>query len=274
MLTFNPPPKGIDPKVYNYLYQLAELLSVQSQQGAAGAANMQQAAPAATGQQTTQQSGGTVWDESSAAALKSLIIKTADETTSTQVTPLRQTLTEQAKGLADSINGLTKTVNEISSEYVAASEFGTYIEKINAEIVANPESVTQYYSFVGELKNKITGLNEALQNYETATEGYICSGIVDYMPDGITPIYGVAVGQELNVKTVVIGGKEEKEIEKKSFRAVFTPQELSFYVGEMKVAYVASNKLYIPGDAEILGKFKVGGWTISTENGLSFKWGG
>ena len=272
MLTFNPPPKGIDPKVYNYLYQLAELLSVQSQKGAAGAADVQRTASAAPGQQTAQQGGGTVWDESSAAALKSLIIKTADETTSTQVTPLRQTLTEQAKGLADSIDELTKTVNGISSEYVAASEFGTYIEKINAEIVASPESVTQYYSFVGELKNQITGLNKALQNYETATEGYICSGIVDY--DGITPIYGVAVGQQLNVKTVVIGGKEEKEIEKKSFRAVFTPQELSFYVGATKVAYVASNKLYIPGDAEILGKFKVGSWTISTENGLSFKWGG
>lgn len=273
MLTFNPPPKGIDPKVYNYLYQLAELLSVQSQQGAAGAAGMQQTASAVPVQQTTQQSGNGELDETTYAALKSLIIKTADEITSTQVTPLRKTLTEQAKDLADSIDELTKTVNGISSEYVAASEFGTYIEKINAEIVASPESVTQYYSFVGELKNQITGLNEALQNYETATEGYICSGIVDYTPNGMTPIYGVAVGQNLIVKTVVINGEEIKEIQPKNFRGVFTANKLSFYVEDEEVAWVANNELSIPGIAK-LGGITVGRWTISTENGLSFKWGG
>lgn len=273
MLTFNPPPKGIDPKVYNYLYQLAELLSVQSQQGAAGAADMQQTASAVPVQQTTQQSGNGELDETTYAALKSLIIKTADETTSTQVTPLRQTLTEQAKDLADSINGLTKTVNSISSEYVAASEFGTYIEKINAEIVANPESVTQYYSFVGTLKNQITGLNEALRIYETATDGYICSGIVGYEKDGITPKYGVAVGQGLKVTTVNINGQEVKKIAEENFRGIFTAQRLSFYVGKEEVAWVANNELSIPGIAK-LGGITVGRWTISTENGLSFKWGG
>lgn len=272
MLTFNPPPKGIDPKVYNYLYQLAELLSVQSRQGAAGAADMQQTASAAPGQQTTQQGGGGELDETTYAALKSLIIKTADETTSTQVTPLRQTLTEQAKELADSINGLTKTVNSISSEYVAASEFGTYIEKINAEIVANPESVTQYYSFVSTLKNQIVGLNEALQNYETATDGYICSGIVGYDQNG-NPKYGVAVGQGLKVTTVNINGQEVKKIAEENFRGIFTAQRLSFYAGEEEVAWVANNELSIPGLAK-LGGIVVGKWTISTENGLSFKWGG
>lgn len=272
MLTFNPPPKGIDPKVYNYLYQLAELLSVQAQQGAAGAADMQQTAAAAPGQQTTQQGGGEL-DETTYAALKSLIIKTADETTATQVNPLQQELTKQAKDLADSINGLANTVNSISSEYVAASEFGTYIEKINAEIVANPESVTQYYSFVGTLKNQIVGLNEALQTYETATDGYICSGIVGYEKDGITPKYGVAVGQGLKVTTVNIDGQEVKKIAEENFRGIFTAQRLSFYVGKDEVAYVANNELSIPGIAK-LGGITVGGWTISTENGLSFKWGG
>ena len=41
---------------------------------------------------------------------------------------------------------------KLTGEYVAASEFGTYVERLNAYLEANPEALTQYYSFFADLQ--------------------------------------------------------------------------------------------------------------------------
>lgn len=263
MVNFNPPPEGIDPKVYNYLYQLAELLNINAQR-TVGAAPVQQAPVSAA---PMQQTGGTKLDEATYAALKGLIIKTADETTSTQVNPLQQELTKQAKELADSIEGLTKTVGEMSGEYVAKSEFGSYIQQINAEIEANPEAITQYYSFVSALKANIDAVNAGFEDYKTNTEGYIRSGIVYCDGDG-RPVLGVAVGQ--NLTATEVDGKQV--VDQNDFRATFTAKKLSFWQDATEVAYVSGNQLYIPGVAKLGGMQLGGKWDISIANGLAFKW--
>ena len=102
---------------YSYLFQMAQQLNValgQLESGGTAAPSGGTAAPAAREQQYQ--------------TLKSMIVKTAD------------TVQRRMDQLSAKLTG----------EYVAASEFGTYVERLKAYLEANPEALTQYYSFFAE----------------------------------------------------------------------------------------------------------------------------
>ena len=107
---------------YSYLFQMAQQLNValgQLESGGTAASSGGTAAPAAEREQQYQ-------------TLKSMIVKTAD------------TVQRRMDQLSTKLMG----------EYVAASEFGTYVERLNAYLEANPEALTQYYSFFADLQAK------------------------------------------------------------------------------------------------------------------------
>lgn len=146
---------------YSYLFQMAQQLNValgQLESGGTSAPSGGTAAPAAEREQQYQ-------------TLKSMIVKTAD------------TVQRRMDQLSAKLTG----------EYVAASEFGTYVERLNAYLEANPEAMTQYYSFFADLQASTETVSAAFEQYRLETEGYIRTGIVCY--DGAVPQYGVAVGQ-------------------------------------------------------------------------------
>lgn len=247
MVNIEKPPSGLEPTLYNYLYQLAEYLSLQSWGG--GTVQTGNAtAPAGEKSKNELEQLGDQYD-----AIKSLIIKTAD--------------TIRVK---ESIEGLLASVGELNSklskEYVAVSQFGTYLENLNAEISLDPAAITQYYQFFSELKANVDAISADFANYRIETEGYIRTGIVDYDDLGV-PIFGVAVGQ--NLSTVEVDG--ETVVEKKNFRATYTASKLSFWQDAVEVAYVSNNQLYI-ANIIALGKVTIGKWDIDTSNGLAFKW--
>ena len=99
---------------YSYLFQMAQQLNVALGQLESGG--------------TAAPSGGTAAPGGAGAAVsdsESMIVKTAD------------TVQRRMDQLSAKLTG----------EYVAASEFGTYVERLNAYLEANPEALTQYYSF-------------------------------------------------------------------------------------------------------------------------------
>ena len=122
-----------------------------------------------------------------------------------------------------------KTTQELTAQlkenYVAASDFGQYIATLSAYLEANPEALTQYYSFVSDLKTNVEAVDAAFSHYKVDTEGYIRTGIVYY--EGAVPVYGVAVGQGLTCREV----DGEKVVDQSNFRAVFTATRLSFWHG-------------------------------------------
>lgn len=154
---------------------------------------------------------------------------------------------------------------ELKGQYVAASDFGTYVERLNSYIEANPSALTQYYSFCADLKANTDAVTAAFASYKTDTEGYIRTGIVYY--DGAVPVYGVAVGQNLTV-TEVDG---EQVVDQNNFRATYTASKLSFWQDAEEVAYVSNNSLYIK-NITVLSSMTIGEWKVSTEGGLTFRW--
>ena len=228
---------------YSYLFQMAQQLNValgQLESGGTAAPTGGTAAPAAEREQQYQ-------------TLKSMIVKTAD------------TVQRRMDQLSAKLTG----------EYVAASEFGTYVERLNAYLEANPEALTQYYSFCSDLQaNMEAPFFKAVQTKprnvpqsSSVIEGYIRTGIVCY--DGAVPQYGVAVGQNLTCREV----DGETVVEQNDFRATFTASKLSFWQDASEVAYVSNNRLYIT-NITVLEGMSIGEWEISSENGLVIRWMG
>ena len=218
---------------YSYLFQMAQQLNValgQLESGGTAAPSGGTAAPAAEREQQYQ-------------TLKSMIVKTAD------------TVQRRMDQLSAKLTG----------EYVAASEFGTYVERLNAYLEANPEALTQYYSFFADLQASTETVSAAFEQYRVETEGYIRTGIVCY--DGAVPQYGVAVGQNLTCREV----DGETVVEQNDFRATFTASKLSFWQDASEVAYVSNNRLYIT-NITVLDSISIGHWRMDSGNGLAFKW--
>lgn len=223
---------------YSYLFQMAQQLNM-ALQSLEGGTSSPSAPPSAASP-----------DGSSSAALagqyqtlRSLIIKTADR-------------------VEKSMEQLTARMSE---EYVAGSDFGSYLQNLSAYLEANPEAVTQYYGFYSDLKAQAEAVDAAFRHYKLSTEGYIRTGIVGY--DGAAPVYGVAVGQGLT--TTEVDG--ETVVAPDSFRAVFTAKRLSFWQDSTEVAYVSNNRLYIT-NITVPDGLDIGQWSISSRNGLAFRW--
>ena len=244
MVTISMPPSNIDPVVYNYLYQLAEFLSLQTW------SNTPYESAAAVERKGITDNKSML--ETEYDAIRSLIIKTADTIK----------VKESIDGLLKSVKSLSTT---LSRDYVAISDFGKYVENLNASISMSPEGIEQYYKFFSELQANLDAVNASFQDYRINTEGYIRTGIVYY--DNGVPVFGVAVGQ--NLATTEIDG--ETVVEQKNFRATYTASKLSFWQDSTEVAYVSNNQLYI-SNITSLGKVTIGKWDVDPTDGLAFKW--
>ena len=231
---------------YSYLFQMAQQLNMAlsalegGQTGIAGSTGVQRktgAAASAAGKTALE-------DRQQFQNLRAMIIKTAKQVT----------------------RSMEQLEVRLGEEYVvAASQFGTYVQRLSAYLEANPEALTQYYSFCSDLAANVAAVDAAFSTYKLDTEGYIRTGIVYY--DGPAPVYGVAVGQ--NLTTTEVDGRQV--VEQNNFRAVFTAQRLSFWQDSTEIAYVSNNRLYIT-NITVLDSVSIGPWRMDSANGLSFKW--
>ena len=226
---------------YSYLFQMAQQLNLALERLEGGGAVRVAAVP--TGAAGAAEAPSAAEQKQQYDNLKSLIVRTA----------------RQIRSEMDQVR------LELAGEYVAQSDFGTYLQKLNSSIAAQPDAMTQYYSFVSDLQADMEAVSAAFSGYRVESEGYIRTGIVSY--DGAVPVFGVAVGQDLVVQEV----DGQPVVEQKNFRAVFTANKLSFWQDAVEVAYVSNNRLYI-SNITVLQGVTLGRWEISDRGGLAFQW--
>ena len=229
---------------YSYLFQMAQqlnmaLAALEGGGASAGGGQRKRAGAAASASAADAASE----DNEQFQNLRAMIIKTAKQVT----------------------RNMEQLEVRLGEEYVAASQFGTYVQRLSAYLEANPEALTQYYSFCSDLAANVAAVDAAFSSYRLDTEGYIRTGIVYY--DGPAPVYGVAVGQ--NLTTTETDGK--KVVDQNNFRAVFTAQKLSFWQDSTEIAYVSNNRLYIT-NITVLDSIGIGSWRMDSGSGLTFKW--
>ena len=164
------------------------------------------------------------------AALKSLIIKTADF------------------AAANSETWSTK----LSGSYVAISDFGKYLEKTQLTIEGNSVGIRQLYDYTA-------GVNNA---FSVNSRQYIKTGLLYY--NGVTPVYGVGVG---NIETTVTDGGENVLDRTKNELLTVTPDRIGFWQDGKEVAYLSEKKLHFPsGTLEAAGAVLSGTITAAADS--------
>ena len=169
---------------------------------------------------------------------------------------------------ADIVDAYYEEINKrLEGQYVAQSEFGTFVEQTTNDISATSTEISQMYT---DLQQIISDVEETLQSL-----AYIKTGLLYYndpldkdnytedLPDGAA-VFGLEIGQSSEQNGV--------EVFKKFAR--FTSSELAFFDNNgTKVAYVSNEKLYITHVA-VTGSFTVGGFvdTVLSDKSVVTRW--
>ena len=175
------------------------------------------------------------------------------------------------RGLVGVYSYMDTTVESLRNIYLAKSDFGEYRESIEQKITENGAGIERAFAATAEVQADTARVEADFAAYRTDVAGYIRQGIVGY--DGVTPIIGIAIGQD--IRTTRTGVETERgvfdEIDKSSNMSVWTTEKLSFYIGGQEAAYFSNGKLTVAQIAtdRIIG---AGKWEISFANGVKFKW--
>lgn len=140
----------------------------------------------------------------------------------------------------------------VSKDDLSDTEFQALIESI---VIQTPSSITDAFLERMELaEGRIEAQDEEFATYIEQTEAWIRRGLLD------SGIYGIEIGRsDSNMKTRFLNDK------------------ISFYQGEVEVAYISDNNLYITR-AEVLDYLRIGnsndGYFIFdvSPNGLEVRW--
>lgn len=163
---------------------------------------------------------------------------------------------------ADIVNAYYEKINaKLAGEYVAKSDFGTFMEQTESQIEANSTAIEQYYT---DLQQIITDI-ENVEHTLIEVNAHIKTGLLYYADNGV-PVYGLEIGQRTEI--------DGNEVFNKYAR--FTSDKLSFYdQNGSEVAYISDKKLYIT-HIEVTGSLSQGGYvdTVLADGGVVTKWVG
>jgi len=207
--------------VKSYLYQLTDQLNLADWSAYKILSDIGSAIDANESGEKDEETKGRLQE---AAALKSLIIKTADYAAANSET----------------------FKFSLRSDFVAISDFGKYFEEAEVEIEGTAVGITQLYSYS-------SGIRSDMEDVNVGVNTYIKTGLLYY--DDIVPVYGVGVG---NLATTVTSGGE-KVLDRTNLMATFTAEEIAFWSGGSKRAYITPSSVYFPSAVITGGSINIGG---------------
>jgi hypothetical protein len=162
---------------------------------------------------------------------------------------------------ADIVRAYEETIKtDFNGEYFADSDFGTYLEQTSRSIEENSKGVTEIYTNVRTINNKVGDIEEDVRT----TNAYIRKGFLGNDPETAEATYGIAVGE-----TDENGAYRQY--------AWFTADKLTFFdEGGHPVAYIGNGCLRIVGASEFFGDVffgsREGRYKLDTSNGIAFTW--
>ena len=182
---------------------------------------------------------------------------------------------------ADIVNAYYEEINRrLEGVYVAQSDFGTYTQETAATLEANSEKVELVFTNQQTLQTEVEGVEADVEGITgvlkadadgttiLGSEAWCKIGVLAYEDSGF-PIYGMEIGQ--------VNTNKEETVYKK-FAQYRSDGVHLFDQNGIEVATISDFKLRITNaeiiTAKITDSLKLGGYAISTKNGLAFKWEG
>ena len=155
---------------------------------------------------------------------------------------------------------------ESEGRYMAKSDFGTYYEESSKTLVDKYDSIEGQFT---DLQTVVDNLGEVVD--KVSNSAVIKMGLLKYVQIGEyegMPLYGIEIGQR------VVDEKTGEEVSNKI--AMLTSEGLALYANPKSSnpsAIFKHSTMYI-ANAEISSSLKVGGYSLGTAKGLTFKWVG
>jgi len=187
------------------------------------------------------------------------VITTAEARNEETVNSLKTMIIKTASIVRHEMDMISTTLTD---NYTALSEqFGAYERNLNSEITATAEGILQDYQY----EERVSGLEDEAGNTDVfirRINQYIFSGLIDE----INGKYGIAIGE--NVTSYDAQGNPYLNNAQKM--ATFTMDRLSFWQGNVEVAYFSSNTFYIQR-GEILNSLKMGNhtWNVMADGSMA-----
>ena len=215
-INLRPPSQGIGDTnaqvkaLYSYLYQLTEQLNVALESAEkSGSDTLYKAVSGGAKSGKVPAGTAEAYQE-----LKALIIKTATEVT----------------------GNVRKLVTEMTEQYRAQSEYGTYEEWLNATITTGADGVLAEWDAENKISTNVADFGE----YIATSNVYMRAGIVRHNDDG-TVEAGLIIGKDLT--KVTIDGNEI--ITSSNVYSLLTAETLSFWQDGVKFSEVSTHDFFV-----------------------------
>lgn len=184
-----------------------------------------------------------------------------------QYTSLKSLIVKTAHAVQTEMDIITANLRR---DYIAKSEWGTYEENLRADFEATAEGVIEEYGFAAKIES-LDSQAADFDSFITETSGYIKRGIIGYNDDS-SPIFGIAIGQDLKSTTVTVNGVEYEEIDTTKNLATYTATGITFWQNGQEVAWFTNSEL-VCNNISVNSRLRLGGkWEISHTSGFSIKW--
>ncbi len=196
-----------------------------------------------------------------AAALRALIVKTADESRAGDLV------------LTNSIGELS---HELRQEYLARSEFGEYRQEIALLIEATARQIVESYGYLEQIRAteaELGEMGEAFAAYVTELSGQIRRGFLED-PETHQTVLGIAISQQLRFtgQELTEGGWTYFELSPGQTLGLYTSTGWQFWVNGRKVGWFDSSDgmLHTVSQA-VEQEIRLGSWSISADGGLGIR---
>ena len=170
---------------------------------------------------------------------------------------------------ADIVNAYSQEISRrLEGQYVAQSDFGIFAQETSASLEANSEGVSLLFDNQQSIQTEVDSIRSALHKDRDGTtilgaEAWCKIGVLGYEDSGF-PIYGMEIGQH---------NQENGVTTYKKFAQYRSDGVHLFDQNGIEVATISDYKLRIT-NAQITGSLKLGGYIMTTENGVAIKWEG
>ena len=147
---------------------------------------------------------------------------------------------------------------QLRDEYTALSdEFGEYERNLESTITATAEGVLQSYHY----DEQIQAVSDDAEGFRRRIDQYIFCGLIDE----INGKYGIAIGENVTA----YDGEGNPYLNTARKTATFTMDELAFWQGETKLAWITDNIFHF-AQGEVTKSMKMGNhtWTILSDGSM------
>lgn len=143
----------------------------------------------------------------------------------------------------------------LSGNYTAESDYGTFSEEGSIYINGNPYTIGQVYKYQAQIVAQTAGMASDVKEvvtYKTDMEGFIRTGVLK--KEGSNPVFGMEIGYNKN--EYIVDGTKYTNSNPAKIR--ITPDRIGLWQNNFEAAYIQNKAIHFPAAHITGGSIQIG----------------